>query len=38
MLNMPQFAESSLFIHLVEINENTWKLSEGKTSTDDKLL
>lgn len=35
MLNKPQFAESSPFINSGEINENTWKRSEGKINTDD---
>lgn len=35
MLNTLQFAESSPFINSGEINENTWKLTEGKIHTDD---
>lgn len=35
MLNTLQFAESSPFINSGEINENTWKMTEGKINTDD---
>jgi len=35
MLNMPWFAESGPFIPAEEINEHTWKLTEGKISIDD---
>lgn len=35
MLNTPQLAESSPFISAGEINENTWKLTDGKINTDD---
>lgn len=34
ILNMPQFAESSPVVPSGEMNENTWKLTEGKVNTD----